>query len=211
LSGLGGIPERINHEKFKEAQTPNQVAISLSGEPTLYPDISGLIKAYQKHDFSTFLVTNGTLPEVLEKMHLPSQLYVSLEAIDLEMHKKINYPTKTDSWEKINQTLELLPKLKTRKCIRVTAIKGMNMSDQAAQGFADLIKKSQADFVEVKGYSWIGFSRHRLQEENSPSHAEVKEFAAKINKGLGYNLVDEFKDSRVVLLWNNSTPLKIER
>ena len=46
LSGLGGVIHSKKH--LKEAQTPNQAAISLDGEPTLYPKISELIEEYHK-------------------------------------------------------------------------------------------------------------------------------------------------------------------
>ena len=212
LSGLGGIKDRIDLKKYEEAMNPNQVAISLSGEPTFYPKLGEFIAECHSRGMSTFLVTNGTNPEALQKLqkegHLPTQLYVSLEATSPEMHKKINVPIPESHWEKIQQTLELLPKLKTRTCIRVTAVKGVNMDK--AKEFAEIIKKAKPDFVEVKSYMWIGFSRHRLKEENMPLHLEVKAFAEEIAKHLGYKVESEFKDSRVVLLWNGKTPLKIK-
>ena len=184
----------------------------MSGEPTFYPKLGEFIEECHGRGMTTFLVSNGTKPEVLkalaEKGRLPTQLYISLEATSPELHKKINVPLPESHWRQINQTFELLPQLKTRKCIRVTAIQGLNM-DQAAE-FAGLIKKAKPDFVEVKGYMWIGFSRHRLKEENMPSHEDVKRFAGEIGKHLGYKVENEFKDSRVVLLWNGKTPLKIK-
>jgi tRNA wybutosine-synthesizing protein 1 len=211
LSGLGGIKQRIDLKKYQEAQDPNQVAISLSGEPTFYPKLGEFIKACHARKMSTFLVTNGTNPQALtalaEKQALPTQLYVSLEAPSPELHKRINVPLPESHWQAINQTFELLPSLKTRTCVRVTAIKGLNMDRE--KEFAEMLAKAKPDFVEVKGYMWVGFSRHRLKEENMPLHSEVKDFAERINKHLGYKLEDEFKDSRVVLLWNGKTPLKI--
>ena len=61
LSGFGGN-ERVNLKKLKEAQEPQHFAISLSGEPTLYPHLSELIKELHKKDKTTFLVTNGQHP-----------------------------------------------------------------------------------------------------------------------------------------------------
>ena len=47
LMGYKGNP-KANMKKFKESLNPNQVAISLLGEPTLYPYLDELIKEYHK-------------------------------------------------------------------------------------------------------------------------------------------------------------------
>jgi len=47
LSGFKGN-EKINMEKWKEAQNPDQFAISLIGEPTLYPKLAELILELRK-------------------------------------------------------------------------------------------------------------------------------------------------------------------
>jgi tRNA wybutosine-synthesizing protein 1 len=198
LSGFPGATETLDKKKFKEALNPNQVAISLAGEPTLYKMLSGLINAYHEKDFTTFLVTNGANPSALENLSLPTQLYLSLEAPNKELHKKINKPIVKDTWEKINQSLELLPSINTRKVIRVTALKGLNMDFEME--FAKLIEKSAVDFVEIKGYMFVGYSRKRMQQSNMPLHSEVKSFAERINKHLNYTFVDESRESRVVLL-----------
>jgi len=199
LTGYGGIPERINKRKFKEAQNPNQVAISLSGEPTIYPKISELIEEFSNRNFTTFLVTNGTFPEVLEELRLPTQLYVSLTAPNREIYKKICNPIIPDGWERINETLNLFPSLsETRRVIRITLVKGWN--DKKVENYANLIEKSETDFVEIKSYMFLGGSRRRLNLENMPSFEYVKDFAEKINENLSYKLKDSKEDSRVVLL-----------
>ncbi|MCX6798896.1 MAG: 4-demethylwyosine synthase TYW1 [Candidatus Diapherotrites archaeon] len=209
LSGYGEFKEKIGEKKLEEARNPNQAAISLSGEPTLYPKISGLIEEFHKRKFTTFLVSNGMHPEVLEKISLPTQLYISLESPNESVHKKINAPLLKDSWKRLNKTLGRLPLLKTRKAIRITAVKGLNMSNEG--DFAALIEKAQPDFVEVKSYMFVGYSRQRLNIGNMPSHEEVRAFAEKINKHLGYHLSDESKPSRVVLLSRKKGNLKIKK
>ncbi len=198
LSGYGALKEQIGEKKLLEANSPNNVAISLSGEPTFYPFLSELIDEYKKRNFSTFLVSNGLNPEALENISLPTQLYLSLEAVDEATHKRLNAPIIKGSWEKFNRSLELMPSLSTRKVIRVTAIGKMNMEKE--KQFAELIQKAGPDFVEVKGYVWVGESRKRLKEENMPFHSSVKDFAVKINNHLNYTLLDESPGSRVVLL-----------
>lgn len=199
LSGYGGIPERINKTKFKEAQDPNQVAISLSGEPTIYSKIGELIGEFNKRKFTTFLVTNGTLPERLEKLeNLPTQLYLSLDAPNEKIYNRICNPILSENWKKINETIVIFPSLETRKVIRITAIKGLNMLSE--EGYARLVQRAEPDFVEVKAYMFIGGSRKRLSLENMPSFAEVREFSENLSSYLGYSIKDFKEDSRVILL-----------
>ena len=201
LSGFGGIPDRINKEKFKEAQDPNQAAISLSGEPTIYPGIDELIGEFHRRNFTTFLVTNGTLPERLENMdNLPTQLYLSIDAPDKKVYKKLCNPIIPNGWEKINRTIDLFPSLKTRRVIRITLVKGMNMDMNDVGGYARLIERSGTDFIEVKSYMFVGGSRMRLSLDNMPSFSEVMEFSKALGEELGYVVSDSKEDSRVVLL-----------
>jgi len=139
---------------------------------------------------------------------MPTQLYISLEAASEKQHKEINKPLSKNSWEKINETLALLPSLKSRKALRITAIKGINMGNE--KEFAKLIEKAVPDFVEIKAYMFVGYSRKRLAIENMPLHSEIKEFAEKINKHLGYCLSGESSPSRVVLLSKKKNPVKIQ-
>ena len=206
LTGYGGN-DACDKKKLAEAQQPNQAAISLAGEPTMYPKIGGLIEEFHKRRYTTFLVTNGLLPERLAEITLPTQLYLSLDAPDEETHKKVNIPMAPNSWEKINETLGLFPSLDTRKVIRITLVKGWN--DFSPEGYARLIEKSGADFVEVKAYMFVGSSRQRLTIENMPGHSEVKAFSEKLAEELGYGLVDEQAPSRVVLLSSGKKKEKI--
>ena len=207
LSGYGALREQIGEKKLQEAMNPNQVAISLAGEPTLYPKLPELVEEYGKNGFTTFVVSNGLDTETFSKAN-PTQLYLSLEAPNEKLHRKINAPSIKDSWSRINASLEAMPSLKTRKVIRITVIKGINMGQE--KEFASLIEKSQPDFVEVKAYMFVGYSRQRLKEENMPLHPEVLSFTEKINKHLGYTIAGESKPSRVVLLSSGSKPLRIE-
>jgi tRNA wybutosine-synthesizing protein 1 len=93
--------------------------------------------------------------------------------------------------------------------IRITLVKGVNDTDP--EGYASLIKKSEADFVEVKAFMFVGGARMRgqLTIDNMPSHAETRAFAGAINTSLGYELAGEKSDSRVVLLSSGAKPLRI--
>lgn len=198
LSGYGGIPDRINKRKFREAQDPNQAAISLSGEPTIYPRISELIEEFKKRGFTTFLVSNGTFPERFMDMTLPTQLYISIDAPDKKTYKRVCNPITRGTWERINRSLELLPSLDTRKVIRITLIKGLN--DINLEGYAELIRKAEPNFIEVKAFMLLGGARKRLSLENMPSFEYVEEFSRRLSAEVGYGVADTSVDSRVVLL-----------
>ncbi|MBI2654557.1 4-demethylwyosine synthase TYW1 [Candidatus Woesearchaeota archaeon] len=201
LSGFGGN-EKTSKQKFERAMTPQHVAISLDGEPTLYPRLTELIREYKKRNFSTFVVSNGLLPERIEKLleEPPTQLYISVDAPNEELFSIIDRPIIKNAWQGLIKTLSMLPKLreKMRTVLRFTLIKGLNMVQ--AEQWAEIIKLSNPMFVEVKAYMWVGMSRERLEQENMPSHEEVKQFALEITKYADYKLIDEHEPSRVVLL-----------
>ena len=78
LNGYKGN-EKTNWRKFQEAQRPKQVAISLTGEPTLYEPLGELIRTFHQKGLTTFLVSNGTLPSRLSRLSQePTQLYISV-------------------------------------------------------------------------------------------------------------------------------------
>lgn len=196
LSGYYGT-EGVNRRKLKEAEEPNQVAISLIGEPTLYPHLPELIECYKNLGFTTFLVTNGTNPEMIRKVN-PTQLYVSLTAYSEESHLILNRPSK-NYWDRILESLKVLRDSKSRTVVRLTLIKGLNMDEKAVEGFDKLIKIAEPEFIEAKAYMFLGYSRIRLKAENMPEHTDVLEFS-RILARKGYEILDESEQSRVCLL-----------
>jgi len=207
LSGFGGN-EKVNIKKLEEAQDPKYFAISLTGEPTFYPKLDGLLSELKKQKRCSFLVTNGLFPKSLEKLkNLPVQLYISLDAPNKKLYEQVDKSLMKDSWKRFNQTLELLPSLNTRKVLRLTLVKGLNMTD--VEGYAELIKKASPDFVEVKAYMFIGHSRQNLALKNMPLHEEVVEFSKKVSESTGLKIVDEKENSRVVLLTSDNKKRKL--
>ncbi len=196
LSGFYGT-KGINRKKLEEAEEPNQVAISLIGEPTLYPHLPELVECYKNRGFTTFLVTNGTNPEMLGKVN-PTQLYLSLTAYSEESHLSLNRPPKS-YWGHILESLKVLRDSRSRTVIRLTLIKGLNMDEKAAEGFDRLIRIAEPDYIEAKAYMFLGYSRLRLKAENMPEHADVVEFSRLLSRR-GYEIVDESEQSRVCLL-----------
>jgi len=198
LSGYKGNVN-TNKQKFREALTPKHAAISLTGEPTLYKPIGELIQAFHRRGFTTFLVSNGTIPSALAKLsEEPTQLYVSVCAPDEEVFKHVCRPQIPKAWEKLNETLALLPSFQCPTVIRITLARGFNMKN--IEGYAKLIEKANPTYVEPKAYMHVGFSRLRLGYENMPNHEELCAFAMQLAKETGYRIVDASQDSRVVLL-----------
>jgi len=206
LSGYKGNP-KANPQKFKEAMRPKHAAISLTGEPTLYEPIGELIRTFHKRGFTTFLVSNGTVPSALAKLSRePTQLYISVCAPNKETYIRVCRPIFQNAWEKLNETLELLPSFSCPTVIRITAVRGLNMGD--IKDYAKLIEKASPTYVEPKAYMHVGFSRLRLGYESMPSHREIRDFALQLAKETGYNVVDECEESRVVLLSRIGKPIK---
>ncbi len=195
LAGYNAVLDNtVTDERWQEALAPNQVAISLSGEPTLYSRLPELICLFNSAGYTTFMVSNGTNPAMLSRCH-PYQQYVSLAAPDRETYLSLCRPFE-DYWDRIRESLALLAN--RRSAIRVTLVAGLN--DFAPERYAALIQDSGAMFVEVKGYMYLGYSRNRLTRENMPEHARVRAFAEQIAAACDYQIRDENRLSRVVCL-----------
>jgi tRNA wybutosine-synthesizing protein 1 len=211
ITGFKG-DNRCDKEKWKEANNPNMLACSLSGEPTLYPKIGEFFEECHKRKITTFLVTNGTNPKVLENLDpLPKQLYVSIVAPNEEIYKKICSPLIKNGWEKINQTLELLNSLNTRTVIRHTLVNGWNLDKKYVDEYYKLDKKASPLFIEPKGYVFVGYSRKRMTIKNMPAHKEIKAFSNILADKLSYNLSMERADSRVVLLSKKKKTIRFDK
>ena len=198
---------KIDGKKYFEALNPKHAAISLDGEPTLYPKLSELIQEFHKKSFTTFLVTNGTKPEVLKNLsEEPTQLYLSIYAPNKKVFMNLCKPVNVGFWDKINESLELLSSFKCPTAIRLTLVKGENMDD--LDGYAKLIGKASPTYIEPKAYMFVGYSRLRLKFENMPSYEEVKAFSRRLSEKTSYNIIDESKESRVILLSVLEKPIK---
>ena len=210
MSGFGGNP-KVPREKWLDAQNPKHVAISLNGEPTLYRRLGEYIDLCHKHGMTTMLVTNGTFPKVLERLDpLPTQLYVSVDAPNKEIFDKVCKPKwNSRAWEQFEKTIDLLPSLDTRIVARHTLMKGINMSDKNIQEFAALDNRADPDFIENKGYVFVGHSRENLSAENMPSHDDIMEFSAKIAPLTDRKILSDSKPSRVALVGQQITPIPI--
>jgi len=222
---------RANMEKWEEAQEPTQFAISLSGEPTIYPLIGDLIAELRRRGKTSFLVTNGLysekIKELIKENNLPTQLYVSVMASNKKLYKKIVNSEFENSWERLNETLGLMGELtpraypeksslkiftrgKCRTIFRMNLIKDLNMNDEHVEEYAELIKKAKPMFVEIKGFMSVGFARQRLGYDRMPTHEEMGKFVEKLSLATGLKILDSHERSRAWVLGEDGGKLKIK-
>ncbi len=197
--------EKADKRLVMEALEPTHFAISLSGEPTMYPKLPQLISYLKKRGAkSIFLVTNGQEPWMLERLggdSLPTQLYLSMTGYDRESYERISRPMYRDGWERWLRSLDLLSGVNTRTVIRLTLMRGLN--DFEIEKTAKLIARGNPHFVEVKSYMHIGASLSRLSRKHMLEFKEIREYAKRLLSNLkGFEYMDEAPESRIVVLKN---------
>ena len=210
IMGHYGDP-RQDRKKLDESLLPSHYAISLSGEPTMYPQLPQLIKYLKTfpETKSIFLVTNGQEPDMIQRLQdedaLPTQLYLSTNAPDEETFQLVNKPRYKDAWERWNTSLEMLSKINTRTVIRITLIKDYNTSEELIPKFAQMLKRANVHFIEAKSYMHVGRSTNRLEYSNTLEMSEVRHFADEVVKQSKiYSVMDESTISRIVVLQNKN-------
>lgn len=206
-----GIPG-VRMDRWQEALTVRHCALSLVGEPIMYPRIGELLKGLHDRQISTFLVTNGQHPQAIETLRPITQLYVSVDAPTKTSLIEIDRPLFNDAWERLRESLKSLKLKGQRTVARLTVVKGWN-SDEV-EGYAQLIALGHVSLVEMKGVTFCGKSdASNLNMSNSPWHHEVVELAKTLKRELDkiraqggddpipeYDLACEHKHSCSVLL-----------
>jgi tRNA wybutosine-synthesizing protein 1 len=205
ISGYKGA-STTNVQKLQEAYYPSQVAISLSGEPTLYPYLDELIECYHHEQMTTFVVSNGSHPEVLEKIY-PTQLYVSLNSPDEEHFYSMCKP-KTHKFDQLLESLRILADHPSRTALRITLANEVNNFGEG--DYAKLIELAEPDYIEIKSYMHLGFSRKRLSRAAMMSYEHVEAFAQKVGELAGYRIAAESPISRVAVLTKGGSITKIK-
>jgi tRNA wybutosine-synthesizing protein 1 len=189
---------KVTPQMYEEARNPRHVAISLVGEPTLYSRLSDLIKECKRRGWTSYLVSNGTNPHVLEQIEEPTQLYVSFVAPDKRTHQKLCRPNIPNAWDRIQKSLNLFSSFSCPTVVRMTLVAGYNM--QSISKYAQYLDSANPDYIECKAYMHVGGSMQRLSRENMPNMKAIREFAEAIANQTGYSVVNEDTVSRVVLL-----------
>jgi tRNA wybutosine-synthesizing protein 1 len=208
IDGYFGNPKN-DRNKLKESLFPAHYAISLSGEPTMYPKLPQLIKYLRslKETKSIFLVTNGQEPEMLYRLAreaaLPTQLYLSTNASNKRTFYRINRPRYRDAWERWLSSLRFLATADTRTVLRMTLIRDHNDQIESIQELAGIVGMGDPHFIELKSYMHIGMSTQRLQEDAMLEMDEVRHFSIRLASATNnFAVMDESEISRIVVLQN---------
>src|SRR5918912_40309 len=195
--------------KLNESLLPAHYAISLSGEPTMYPKLPQLIKYLRslKATKSIFLVTNGQEPDMLKRLSsedaLPTQLYLSTNASNRKMFYRINRPRHNDAWERWMKSLHFLADVNTRTVLRMTLIRDYNDNPQFVNEFAEMMLQGNPHFIELKSYMHIGMSTKRLKKNSMLEMDEIQKISSELcEKMPGFSIMDESEISRIVVLQN---------
>ncbi len=228
LEGFGGN-KKVDKDLLEKAKTPGLFTMSLSGEPTLYPRIGEMFKDIRRRGAVSFLVTNGQNADVIENFkddEFPTQITVSTNASNKELFKKWHNSCYEDCWERFLKTLDVIRSLdgKVRRVIRLTLVKEgqgetpalnsmNNMKNEHLKEYAELIHRANPDFVHVKGFKSVGYSRERMGYDKQPWFDEVREYGLKLLKEVGddYEVGAEDERSCVIMLAKKGKSLKIEK
>lgn len=97
---LCNAPPGVLPERYLEAKTVKHCALSLVGEPIMYPRINEMVRHLHERGISTFLVGNGQFPAEIRDMQPVTQLYVSVDAATSESMKAVDRPLFKDFWDR---------------------------------------------------------------------------------------------------------------
>ncbi|XP_026138390.1 S-adenosyl-L-methionine-dependent tRNA 4-demethylwyosine synthase TYW1 isoform X1 [Carassius auratus] len=194
-----GVPG-VRPERFEEGLTVKHCALSLVGEPIMYPEINSFLRLLHQQNISSFLVTNAQFPEEIRSLVPVTQLYVSVDASTKDSLKKIDRPLFKDFWQRFLDSLRALGEKQQRTVYRLTLVKAWNVDELKA--YADLIALGQPDFIEVKGVTYCGeSSASSLTMANVPWHEEVIYFVQQLANLLpDYEIACEHEHSNCLLL-----------
>lgn len=197
-------------KKLDESLLPTHYAISLSGEPTMYPKLPQLIRYLKtlKATKSIFLVTNGQEPQMLDRLAnedaLPTQLYLSTNASNRKTFYRINRPRHKDAWERWWKSLRFLETVNTRTVLRMTMIREYNDNTKFIEELAEMMRQANPHFIELKSYMHVGMSTQRLEKNNMLEMSEIRNFASQLRDRMtDFSIMDESEISRVVVLQNH--------
>ncbi|XP_014240606.1 S-adenosyl-L-methionine-dependent tRNA 4-demethylwyosine synthase-like [Cimex lectularius] len=197
-----GVPGVIP-ERYKEGLKAKHCALSLVGEPIMYPEICKFVKLLHSKEISTFLVTNAQFPDAIKALDPVTQLYVSVDASTKESLKKIDRPLFKDFWERFIESLKALSSKGQRTVYRLTLVKAWNFDEM--KDYASLVSLGNPDFIEIKGVTYCGGGEagkpNTLTMANIPWHSEVTSFVKQLVSLLpDYEIASEHEHSNCLLI-----------
>lgn len=194
----------VKPERWREAMTVRHCALSLVGEPIMYPRINEMLKLLHQQRISTFLVTNAQFPDRIKQLDPVTQLYVSIDAATPESLKAVDRPLFKDFWQRFLDSLRALKAKRQRTVYRLTLVKGWNMAQ--IRDYAKLVMIGEPDFIEIKAVTYCGKSDgSSLTMKNVPWYEEVCKFSEALLDVLGgeksgYGIASAHRHSCLVLL-----------
>lgn len=194
-----GVPG-VKSERFEEGLRPQHCALSLVGEPIMYPEINKFVDLLHEKGISSFLVTNAQFPDAIRNMSPVTQLYVSVDASTKDSLKKIDRPLFKDFWERFLESLKALSEKGQRTVYRLTLVKAFNTEEM--DNYVQLVSYGNPDFIEIKGVTYCGDSKaSSLTMSNVPWHEEVTGFVKQFADQLpDYEIACEHEHSNCLLL-----------
>ncbi|XP_054168158.1 S-adenosyl-L-methionine-dependent tRNA 4-demethylwyosine synthase TYW1-like [Oppia nitens] len=208
INEFKGVPGVLDH-RLNEAMQVRHCALSLVGEPIMYPHINSFVGMLHNKHISTFLVTNAQFPDAIKNLDPVTQLYVSVDASSKQSLKSIDRPLFRDFWERFKDCLTALSLKGQRTVYRLTLVKSWNVDE--LEGYAYLIGLGNPDFIEIKGVTYCGTGKdNQLTMANVPFHEEVLNFSYDLLKHLNdksdlkvkYGMACEHNHSNCVLIAN---------
>ena len=174
IKQMKGVPG-VQEDRLTEAMSVKHCALSLVGEPIIYPEISNFVGILHKKHISSFMVTNAQFPDQIRDLAPVTQLYVSIDAGSKEALKRIDRPIFEDFWERYLACVREIRLKRQRTVFRLTLVNFYNVQDM--QGYAQLVRMGCPDFIEVKGVTFCGaHASSDLTMKNVPFHEEVVKF-----------------------------------
>ncbi|EPY29523.1 radical SAM domain protein [Strigomonas culicis] len=149
INGVRGMPG-VTEEGLAEALNPRHCALSLVGEPVLYPYVNEFLGLLHAKGISTFLVNNGQFPDAVAHLSTVTQLYLSVDAPNRKTMKVLDRPILPDYWERFNHSVDIMRRRAERTVFRLTLIDGFNMSEENIGEYKELFDRGQPHFVELK-------------------------------------------------------------
>lgn len=194
-----GVPG-VKPERYEEGLAVKHCALSLVGEPIMYPEINTFVRLLHSHHISSFVVTNAQFPQEIRSLVPVTQLYVSVDASTKDSLKKIDRPLFKDFWPRFLDSLRALGEKRQRTVYRLTLVKAWNVEEM--QAYSELIALGQPDFIEVKGVTYCGeSSASSLTMANVPWHQEVVAFVQQLADMLPqYEIACEHEHSNCLLI-----------
>eukprot|EP01062_Namystynia_karyoxenos_P016376 TRINITY_DN15977_c0_g1_i2.p1 TRINITY_DN15977_c0_g1~~TRINITY_DN15977_c0_g1_i2.p1 ORF type:complete len:702 (+),score=285.05 TRINITY_DN15977_c0_g1_i2:81-2108(+) len=200
IKPLKGVPG-VDPARYADAMNPRHCALSLVGEPIIYPEINNLLRLMHKRGISSFLVTNAQFPDQMETLDPVTQLYISIDAATRDTLKAVDRPIFEDFWERFLSCVDGMRRKGQRTVFRLTLVKSWNATE--VEEYAHLVQRGQPDFVEVKGVTWCGESTaSNLTMSNVPFHQEVVRFCEELSRACGdqYAIACEHEHSCCILI-----------